>query len=207
MARIRTTLTASKRAAAALSERKNDLAAVNMHIDAAVLQRQADVEVTRQGQKPAGDDKKAGHDRARRTDAFDALKKGLARGCYDAARRFEADLLTRLGLSERMAGTGRVDCTAGLTTDLMVTAGIMVDKVQDRLAPRDFWLLCELIAPAIDRGTWRDHTAYVTGEEHTEGQSAAVRAVTVNLRDVYAALERETAAQRTARAFRADRAA
>lgn len=207
MARIRTTLTASKRAAAVLAERMKDFAAVNVPADAAILPNQADIDVTRQGQTRDGEEKKAAHDTARRSDAFDALRKGLARGCYDAARRFETDLLIRLGRSERLAGTGRVDCTAGHTTDLMATAGINVDKVQDRIPPRDFWLLCELIAPTIDRGTWRDHTAYVTGEEHSEAQSAAVRAAVVNLRDTFTAIERETSTERVKRAFGGRRAA
>lgn len=207
MARIRTTLTASKRAAAVLAERMKDFAAVNVPTDAAVLPNQRDIEVTRHGQKRDDDDKRAGHDRARRTDAFDALKKGLARGCYDAVRKFETDLLTRLGQSERLAGTGRVDCTAGHTTDLMLTAGIAVDQVRDRISPRDFWLLCELIAPAIDRGTWREHTAYVTGEDHTEAQAAAVRAAAVNLRDAYTAIERETTTKRLERPFTGRKAA
>ena len=190
--------------AAALKARVQDLTAVNLPADAATLPRQAEIAVTRQGEKTADDPegKKAGHDRARRNDAFDALKRGLARGAYDAARRFEADLLVRLGQSERFAGTSRVDCTAGHATDLIMAAGIMVDKVKAHLSPRDFWLLCELIAPPTDRGTWRDHTGYVTGEDHTEGQAAAVRAATINLRDAYTAIERETAAERLGRAFR-----
>jgi hypothetical protein len=191
--------------AKALAERVMDLEAVSLPADAATLPRQADVEVTRQGRQREG--RKVDVDSARRTDAFAALRKGLAHGCYDAARRFEMDVLIRLGQSEGLAGTGRVDCTAGHTTDLSKTAGIAVDKVKARLPPRDFWLLCELIAPAIDRGTWRDHTAYVTGEEHTEGQAAVVRAATINLRDTYAAMERETAAERLGKAFQRREAA
>jgi hypothetical protein len=189
----------------AMSERTQDFLAVGLPGDASTLPFQSDVEITRQGKQREG--RKVDVDSARRVDAFTALRKGLAQGCYDAARRFELDLLNRLGLSERMAGTGRVDCTAGHTTDLMRTAGIMVDKVQDRISPRDFWLLCELIAPAIDRGTWRDHTAYVTGEDHTEGQAAAVRASVVNLRDAYTSIEREGAAHRLTKAFGGQRAA
>lgn len=174
---------------------ETDMEAVNLPRDAATLPRQADITVTRAGEQrtKAADDKKAGHDTARRNDAFSALASGMAAGCYDAARRFERDLLTRLGLTERGPALERIDCERG-RTDQMVLAGIRVDEVNHRLPSRDFWLLTELIAPPIDRGTWRDHVHYITGERHTEGQAAAVRSACINLRDAYTAIERKAAA-------------
>jgi len=174
-----------------LAKLANDLIAVNIPADAAYLPRQQDIETTRQGEKRDG--RKVETDQARRLDAFSALKEGMAQGCYDAARRFERDLLTRLGLTDRGPVIERVDCARG-RTDAMILAGLRVDEIADRLPTRDFWLLTELIAPPIDRGTWRDHVWYITGETHAHAQGAAVRAVTVNLRDAYAAIERRAAA-------------
>lgn len=174
------------------AKRMADLASVNLAPESVALSAYAEVEVTRTGQTREG--RKVEGDQARRHDAFSALRTGMAAGCYDAARRFELDLLTRHGLSERTAGTQRIDQTAGHTTDLMRTAGIMVDKVQDSIPPRDYWLLCELIVPPVDRGSWRDHVQFICGEKHTEGQAACVRAATVNLRDAYRAIERRAAA-------------
>jgi hypothetical protein len=88
----------------------------------------------------------------------------------------------------------RVDCTGGHATDAIVQAAQRVDDLRDRIAPRDYWLLCELIIPPIDRGTWRDHVAFITGESHVHAQGAVVRAICVNLRDAYAAIERKAAA-------------
>lgn len=175
-------------------QRARDLEAVNVPPEAAALPRQADIEVTRAGQARAkGDDKKVDHDNARRLDAFEALRSGMAPGAYDAARRLERDMLTRLGLGDSGRQTDRVDGAFG-SADRAFLAGAAVLAVFDRLAPRDGWLLTELIAPAIDRGTWRDHVAYITGETHTHAQGAIVRAVCVNLRDAYAAMERRAAA-------------
>lgn len=185
-----------KPALSALQKRRQDLEAVNLPPEAATLPRQADITVTRAGEQRARatDDKRAGHDTARRQDAFSALSSGMASGCYDAGRRFEADYLAKLGL----AGPGvrsaeRVDCERG-HVDHMLLAGARVDEVRDQIPPRDFWLLTELIAPPIDRGTWRDHVKYICGERHSEGQAACVRSACVNLRDAYTAIERRAAA-------------
>lgn len=178
-----------------MAKRMADLESVNLQPDAATLARQADIQITRAGQSRAHatDDKKASHDTARRLDAFAALAAGMAQGCYDAARRFEADLLARHGCTDGGAGMERVDCERG-RSDHMLLAGARVDEIRDRIPPRDYWLLCELIVPPIDRGGWRDHVQYVCGEKHTEAQAACVRAATVNLRDAYRAIERRAAA-------------
>lgn len=176
----------------AISKRALDLEAVNLQPEAAALALQADIEVTREGQGREG--RKVDSNQARRLDAFAALRVGMAAGAYDAARRFELDLLTRHGVADRGKSMERVDCTGGHATDQIIAAGQRVEAVQDRMPPRDFWLLCELIVPPVDRGTWRDHCAYVTGERHTEGQAACVRSACLNLRDAYTAIERRTAA-------------
>lgn len=188
-----------KPALTALAKRQQDLTAVNLPPEAATLPRQADITVTRAGEQRARatDDKRAGHDTARRQDAFDALRAGLAPGCFDAAKRLERDILTRLGRGDRCVLGERVDASRG-AADRAIVAGLRVDEVRDRIPPRDFWLLTELIAPPIDRGTWRDHVAYVTGERHDHGQSAAVRASCVNLRDAYSAIDRVPLAKRVA---------
>lgn len=180
-----------------LIQRSKDLEAVNLPAEAAALPLQSTIEVTRAGQQraKASDDKKVSYDTARRLDAFEALRGGMVAGAYDAARRFEADILARLGIGDRGHATERVDCDPEYARALRrAAAGQRVDHIQDRIPPRDFWLLSELIAPAIDRGTWRDHVAYITGESHSHAQGAVVRSACVNLRDAYVAIERRAAA-------------
>lgn len=175
-----------------MARRKRDLEAVNLPEDASILPAQQDIEVTRAGDKRDG--QVAKQDGARRLDAFSALKDGMVQGAYDAARRFEIDILIRRGENDRGRPTERVDRTAGLTTDAMIQAAQRIEAVVARLPPRDWWLLMELISPSIDRGTWRETVAFITGETHTHAQGAAVRAACVNLRDAYTAVERKAAA-------------
>lgn len=173
-------------------KRANDMEAVNLQPDAAALPLQAEIEITRAGQGRGSQTVKT--DSARRLDAFEALKGGMAPGAYDAARKFEHDLLVRHGLAEGGRSMERVDCTGGHVTDSIIKAAENVENIQDRIPPRDFWLLCELIVPPVHRGTWRDHVHYITGERHSEGQASAVRAACVNLRDAYTAIDRKVAA-------------
>lgn len=164
-----------------LIQRAHDLEAVNVPPDAATLPRQADIEITRAGQKR--DDQKVKENSARRLDAFAALKDGMVQGGYDALRRYELQLLVRRGENDRGPSKERVDRTAGFTTDAMIDAAKWIDEVNERISPRDWWLLAELIAPSIDRGTWRATVAWITGEENPHAQCAAVRALAVNVRD------------------------
>jgi hypothetical protein len=180
----------TEREAERLIARARDLEAVNVHPDAAVLPLQQDIEVTRAGQQRQG--QKVRTDSARRLDAFAALKDGMAPGAYDAARRLERDILIRMNLSERPASLERVDGSKG-HADAMILAGGRVLAIAARIPPRDYWLLVELIAPPIDRGSWRDHVAYITGETHVHAQGAVVRSACLNLRDAYAAVERRAA--------------
>lgn len=178
--------------AARLAERRQDLEAVGVPLDAATLPHGEAVEVIRAGAKHG--EQTAKHDTARRLDAFEALRGTMAPGCYDAARRLEQDILIRYGWSDRPTAGERVDCTAGPITDAKLAAGRRVDQINQRLSCRDTWLLTELIVGHADRPLWRQIVAHITGEENPNAQGAAVRAATVNLRDVYEAMETKVAA-------------
>lgn len=196
-----------------LIQRSLDMEAVSLQREAAVLDRMSDVEITRAGQKREG--QKVTGNSARRVDAFDALREGLPVGCYDAARRLERDILLSRGQGDRGAHMERVDGSGGMEREFrFIVASSELRALVGRLAPRDWWLLHELIAPSRDydgwqpvredaegrmvKGEpiqgWRAAVAYITGETHTHAQGAAVRAACVNLRDVYEALERRSAA-------------
>lgn len=180
--------TAQQIAADLMARKRQDFGSVNLQPDAADLERNADIEVTRAGQKRA--DQKVQEDSARRLDAFSSLKDGMDKGAYDAARRLERDLLMRRGEGDKGARTERVDCDAGRDlTDLIVAAGQACDYIKGRISRRDWWLLVELIEPPVDRGVWRQHVFYVTGEATPHGQAAAVRAACTNLRDAYEELD------------------
>lgn len=175
-------------------QRAQDLAAVGMQGEAAELANQADVEITRAGQKREG--QKVSADSARRLDAFAALKESMRRepyvGCFDAARRFERDLMLRRREGDAARSAERVDCDgqdAPLWFIRVVEAGIRIDAIKAALPRRDWWLLVELITPSQERPTWRSSVAYVTGEENYNAQGAAVRAACVNLRDAYETLD------------------
>ncbi len=175
-------------AAEKLQRRRLDFAAANLAADAAGLSANADVEIRRQGQKNTLT--------ARRLDVFEALKSGMAPGCYDAARRLERDMITRRGEHDHGRPLERVDGdeqAAFCRNDQIIAAGERVDAVLKRLSGRDAWLLTELIVPQPSRATWRETVAYITGETHQHGQAAAVRAACVNLRDAYEERERRAA--------------
>lgn len=171
-----------------LAMRAQDMAAVNLPPEVAALLSGRDIEVTRAGQKREG--QKVTADSARRVDCFDALKSSFERGCFDAARRLEQDIRTRRaeggkGLSmERVDGGSKYD-----QTDLIVAAGQRVDWLSRRLAPREFWLLCELIQPSREYNGWRGVVAYITGAENPVAQAERVKAAVENLRDAYDELD------------------
>lgn len=179
-----------------LAARKLDLEAVNLPADAATLSTQQDIEVTRAGQKRG--DQRAREDTARRLDAFAALKEGMVQGAYDAARRYELQLAVRRRESDRGSPTELVNKTAGLVSDASIDAGKWVDAVNDRLAPRDWWLLSELFNPTFDHGGWRGTVAFITGEGNPHAQCAVIRAVAVNLRDASLAADKHIAAMERA---------
>lgn len=182
--------------AARLARRVRELTDVGLQPEAAVLAAHSEVEVTRIAEeRPGQSGKKVAHTVARRMDAFESLKAGMVDGAYDAARRLERAMIVRKGEGDRGRRMGRLDCEGGRDiADLMLEAGDEVEAVRVRLAPRDWWLLVELIDPPLDRGTWRDHVAYITGEENRDGQGAIVRHACANLRDAYQDTERRAAA-------------
>jgi hypothetical protein len=192
--------TASQEAAELMERKRKAFAAVGLSPEMADLVRNADVDVTRKAEKREG--KVVEDNAARRMDAFDALKPSMKAeryvGCYDAARRYEHQILVRRGENDRGPSSERVDRTAGFTTDSMIDAARWVEDVNARLAPRDWWLLMELLSPTRDLGGWRGIVAHITGETHEHSQGAVVRAMTVNLRDAIEAVEKAATAARRA---------
>lgn len=191
----RTRKTTAEIAADLAARKRQAFEALNLQPEAADLARNSDVEITRAGEGRG--DQKVKEDSARRLDAFDALKPSMKAeryvGCYDAARKYEHQLLVRRGENDRGPSSERVDRTAGFTTDDMVDAAIWIEAVNAKLPPRDWWLLMELINPTRELGGWRGTVAYITGETHDHSQGAAVRAMTVNLRDAIEVVEKPTA--------------
>lgn len=178
-------------AAELIARRAKNLEAVGMQPEAASLQQHQAVEVTRMAEEHGEGKKRAGHDVARRVDAFSALRDGMDVGCYDACRRFEQALLNRRGEGDKGSRVERMDGEQGRDlTDIIVEAGQTVEYVKVRLSRRDFWLLHELVLPSIEReGGWRGDVAYITGEANWNAQGAVVRAASLNLRDALEELD------------------
>jgi hypothetical protein len=178
-----------QRAAQALERQRQRLDAVNVPPEVAELPSGQDIEVTRAGEKR--DRQKVDSDGARRLDAFAALKDGMQTGCFDAARKYEYQVLVRRGEADRGHNHSKVDedIAAPAWVLKQIAAAEWIEAVNKRLPPRDWWLLVELIAPSIPR-TWRETVAHITGETHTHAQGAAVRSMTVNLRDAIEAHEK-----------------
>lgn len=186
----------SKRKAAhnPAEQRRRDFEAVGLQPESADLAHQRQVEVTRNAEDRDG--KTVSHNVARRTDAFDALKASMNdqprfKGCYDAARRFEVDLLLSRCEGDRGPRMERVDCEPGREVEFrFIVAADNVAKLKTTLPRRDYWLLHELVSPSreYDNG-WRGAVYYVTGEENPNAQGAAVRAACANLRDAYEAMD------------------
>jgi hypothetical protein len=162
-----------------LARRAADFEALGLQPESAALASSEAVEVRRRG---AAND--AG---ARRLDAFDALRDGMAPGGYDAARRLEADLRQRRGEANHGRSLIRVDGGGDgpILLDRQLAAGRRVDTVLARVGARDAWLLRELIYPSVERAGWRQTVALVTGERHSHAQAAAVRAACANLAAAY----------------------
>lgn len=127
---------------------------------------------------------------ARRLDAFEALKDGMVKGAYDAARRLEKDITIARGEHDRGRNLDRVDNDKPTDrTDAMIAARVRVELALGGVGQRDAWLLSELIAPSVQTAlmamTWRATIAYVTGEENPHAQAAAVRGACANLAAAY----------------------
>lgn len=178
-----------------LAKRSQALAAVGMQPEAAGLPQHDAVETTRMGEERETGNKKAGHDVAKRVDAFLALRDGMEVGCYDACRRFEREVLESLKQADRGPRTERVDCDDGRDKEFrFIASAVSVAKVRQRLAERDFWLLSELVSPSIEGETWRQTVGRITGEENWNVQGGIIRHVSVSLREAYDALDRPKAA-------------
>lgn len=175
---------AAEKAARQLAERRQGFEAVGLQPDAATLIANAEIEVDREGRKNA--------ERARRADWLDQLKPGMAPGCYDAARRLETDFRIRAGEGDAGLSLQRVDCTAGLTSDLMIAAGQRIEAVLRLMPLRDGLLFRSINQPKLD-ATWRDTVKRLTGEANPHAQAAVVRGACLNLRDAYQAMERRAA--------------
>ncbi len=180
-------------AAEKAAARMQDFEAVGMSGSAASLANYASVEVIRTGERR--EERTVDHDLARRLDAFEALKSSMKAkeyaGAYDAARRLETDIQTRLGLGDKGHGMDRVDCQSRKDkTDAMLAAGEKVDSVLALMPDRDAWLLTEIISPSLPYPTWRAIVGRITGETQANAQGAVVRSACVNLREAYVKLER-----------------
>lgn len=201
--------------AARLARRVRALTDVGLQPEAAYLVAHSEVEVTRVAEERAGSNgKKVSHTVARRMDAFEALKEGMVHGAYDAARRYERDVIDGLCLGNRGRSMMRVDCDKRDGEYRFLEAADNAEFVRGRLSPLDAFLLTELVVPSreydgwcpsfedgdgkIQRGApwygWRAIVAYVTGELNKDAQGAVVRHACANLRDAYQDMERRAAA-------------
>ncbi len=173
-----------------LSGRARDFAAVGLQPEAARLPANRNIEVRRQTLRSLTG--------ARRVDAFDALRDGMAKGAYDAVRRLEEDMMLRGGQPASSGGgtRERIDCAAGAAVadtvavnrlDRSLAAGRRIERVMSRMGPRDALLLGQLIAPAMAGQSWRETVRRVTGEDNPVAQAAVVRAACANLAMAYEA--------------------
>lgn len=167
---------------AAAERRAAAFAAVGLQLGASALTANRDIDAEREER-----DHEA---RARRMDAFEALKEGMVKGAYDAARRLERDIVIAKGEHDQGRHLERVDNEqGGDRTDAMIDAAKRRDRVLAHVGQRDAWLLAELVSPSVQvrlsATDWRGIVAYVTGEENPHAQAAAVRAACANLVGAY----------------------
>ena len=181
--------TAEQIAADLIARRGQDLEAVGLAPETAALPSQADIEVTRGGGAREG--QRVDRDSARRLDAFEALRDGMEKGAYDAARRLERDITVSLGEHDRGRSLIRVDNDeGGDRIDAMIAASLRMEAVFGLMSDRDRWLLQWLVRPPANRfDHWRSVVSYITGETERHSQGAAVRVACGNLRDAYERLQ------------------
>jgi hypothetical protein len=168
--------------AAAAERRARAFHEVGLQVAASTLTANADIDAEREERNHEA--------RARRLDAFEALREGMVKGAYDAARRLERDMIVAMGEHDQGRHLERVDNDqAGDRTDAMVDASKRVVLALGGIGARDAWLLSELISPSVQTrlsaNTWRGIVAHVTGEENPHAQSAAVRGACANLAMAY----------------------
>lgn len=164
-------------AADKLARRQADFEAVNLQPEAAGLERNANIEA-RHAQREKIDG-------ARRADAFDALKPGMAPGAYDAVRRLEMDMAIRRGEGDKGRPMMRVDGGGSDGLDKRLAAGDRIKAALGGIGDRDAWLLVELIEKQLMQVPWREVVFRVTGETHDHAQGAAVRSACANLAASY----------------------
>jgi hypothetical protein len=167
---------------ASAERRAKAFADVGLQRESSVLTANSDLHAERQDRNHEA--------RARRMDAFEALKEGMTPGAYDAARKLEADIITANGEHDRGRNFNRVDCESTRDrTDAMVDASFRVDLALGSIGQRDGWLLTELISPSVQTrlscNSWRMIVAYITGEENPHAQAAVVRGACANLAAAY----------------------
>ncbi|MNE14482.1 hypothetical protein D3C80_1073630 [compost metagenome] len=137
--------------------------------------------------------------RARRVDVFQLLleKAALAQDSFDAVRAYEYDVSVALGHTtpERRPDfiRGSDEGAPGQNiSQAQVEASRRMQWVRDRLPPRDFRLLEHLlVSGSAAKGQWRRTVETITGERMDHAQTAAVRLMADNVRDVRNALFRE----------------
>ena len=195
MARAKRRKTAAEIAAALIARRGQDFEAIGLAPEAAALQTQSDIEITRKGDTRVSHKTgaKVEENSARRLDAFEALRDGMEKGCYDAARRFERDLAISLNEHDRGRSLMRVDNEKpGDRMDDIVAASKRLGEVMRFVSYRDAWLLQWLIRPPANRFEgWRAIVYHITGETDRLCQGAAVRLACGALRDAYERVDAE----------------
>jgi hypothetical protein len=126
-------------------------------------------------------------ERARRYDVF-ALLNGrrradgmrvLEREEFDAARELEQDVELRAGVGMaddiyNKTGGGGVPGSRALVDDIVLDAGLRVDRVLEVAGPMAAAVMTALLAPGAARSNWRHIVKRVAGEHRPEHQVAVV---------------------------------
>lgn len=141
--------------------------------------------------------------RARRVDVFQHLleRQALAQDSFDAVRAYEHDVSVALGHTtpERRPDHIRGSETGAPGQNIsqaQVEASRRMQWVRDRLPPRDFRLLEHLlINGSAHKGQWRKTVEVITGERMDHAQTAAVRLMADNVRDIRQAMPRREVKQ------------
>lgn len=164
----------------------------------------AEVRVVEERQEQeAGPAKKAYVVRARRVDVFQHLleRQALAQDSFDAVRAYEHDVSVALGhtMPERRPDHIRGSETGAPGQNIsqaQVEASRRMQWVRDRLPPRDFRLLEHLLVNgSASKGQWRKTVEVITGERMDHAQTAAVRLMADNVRDIRQAMPRREVKQ------------
>lgn len=154
-------------------------------------------------EQEAGPAKKAYVVRARRVDVFQHLleRQALAQDSFDAVRAYEHDVSVALGhtMPERRPDHIRGSETGAPGQNIsqaQVEASRRMQWVRDRLPPRDFRLLEHLLVNgSASKGQWRKTVEVITGERMDHAQTAAVRLMADNVRDIRQAMPRREVKQ------------